>query len=517
MNLKLGYGGTASELIRLINDSGVAKITDEDIKAAGNIQSAIEAAGGFATIVEAIHAVQTQMDVAGTTALEASDTVEGSINSLKASWQNFLTGLGRDDADMSVLTEQLFTSISTAADNAMPVIIRIAERFGDFIVTNMPIITEKINEYMPTLTQALLPAVLSMVGALIAGLVENLPMILQILWDAIQETLDQIGSYFAEQFPGLSWLFDNLTPIVLTCAGAFVTLKGAVAIYDVFKKVTGFFGTMKTALVGETVATEGAAAAQNGLNTAMKANPIMAIISIITSLISLLITLYMTNEDFRNAVNGFFEYLFNAFGEMWDKFMAFCDWLGSVFMDAFQAIGDFFVGLWDGICSGVQGFIDFICGIPQAVQDAFNGLVDFLTAPFKTAFNFIADLWNSTIGGFEFDLPDWVPIAGGSHIEIPEMPKFMATGGVVKEATNAIVGEAGPEAVIPLNHPQAQNLLTGGSLDGLTPEEIKQAIREGMEGFGFSLNGKPFSKAIRDDMDRTNGRYNVYTRRGLAT
>lgn len=109
-NLKLGYGGTATEMARLINDSGVMgktmKVTADNVNDVS-----------FDKIIEAIHKVQDQMDVTGTTAKEATETVSGSFGMMKAALQDLTAGFGQADADIDTLMGNLFTSVGYFADN----------------------------------------------------------------------------------------------------------------------------------------------------------------------------------------------------------------------------------------------------------------------------------------------------------------------------------------------------------------------------------------------------------------
>ena len=111
-NLKLGYGGTKEEMERLISDANKVK--------EANGEMAELSIDSFADVVEAIHIMQGEMQISGTTAREAATTIEGSVNMMKAAWQNWLTGLGDSDADMSQLTDQLVESFETAASNVIP-------------------------------------------------------------------------------------------------------------------------------------------------------------------------------------------------------------------------------------------------------------------------------------------------------------------------------------------------------------------------------------------------------------
>ena len=117
-NLKLGYGGTKTEMERLIADANKLR--------AANGQTADLSIDKFSDVVQAIHEVQTQMDITGTTSKEAAITIEGSIGSMKAAWENWLTALGRDDVDMGEFTKKLVDSIITMLKNAVPRIKQIA-------------------------------------------------------------------------------------------------------------------------------------------------------------------------------------------------------------------------------------------------------------------------------------------------------------------------------------------------------------------------------------------------------
>ncbi|MFD2695285.1 hypothetical protein ACFSUE_16890, partial [Sporolactobacillus shoreicorticis] len=114
-NLKLGYGGTAGEMARLVNDSGVMgksfKATAENVK---DIP--------FDKLVLAIHKTQQEMDITGTTAKEASDTVSGSFGSMLAAGQNLAAGLGSPNADMQGLISDLQSTVMTFAGNVQRVL-----------------------------------------------------------------------------------------------------------------------------------------------------------------------------------------------------------------------------------------------------------------------------------------------------------------------------------------------------------------------------------------------------------
>lgn len=122
-NLKLGYGGTQSEMIRLINDSGVL---NKKIKDLDNVS--------FDTMIQAIHKIQDNLGITGTTALEASTTIQGSWSSLKASWTNLMTGLADENADLDTLISNVANNAGTVWENVKP---RIKQVF-DSIVGLLP-------------------------------------------------------------------------------------------------------------------------------------------------------------------------------------------------------------------------------------------------------------------------------------------------------------------------------------------------------------------------------------------
>ena len=184
-NLKLGYGGTQAEMARLINDSGV--LGDTMTVTAENVNQV-----SFDKIIEAIHTVQDRMGIAGTTAKEASETISGSIDSLKASWANFLVGLGRDDADIAALLGQTLDSLETVIQNITPVI----QHIGENMKTLGPLISEMISEVVGLLVEAipvLLEAGINMIAGLVQGLTESAPQIGQVIGDLIPAMVELIA------------------------------------------------------------------------------------------------------------------------------------------------------------------------------------------------------------------------------------------------------------------------------------------------------------------------------------
>lgn len=164
-NLKLGYGGTQAEMKRLIADAN--KLRQEQGK---NADLTIDS---YADVVEAIHTVQENMGITGTTAKEAATTISGSIGMAKAAWENFITGLGRDDVDFSQLTQQLLESIGAVATNVAP---RVAQ-IGQGIITAFPVVLSGLGTVLaPIVSEALSTAWNVAINAL-AGIGIHLPSV----------------------------------------------------------------------------------------------------------------------------------------------------------------------------------------------------------------------------------------------------------------------------------------------------------------------------------------------------
>lgn len=182
-NLKLGYGGTATEMARLINDSGVLGDTVEVTVDTVNSVS-------FDKMIEAIHVIQDQMGITGTTAEEAASTIEGSVNMMKAAWSNLVTGVANDNADLDQLIENFTYSFSKAAENIIPRIEKIFSGFGDLIVKLAPVISEQL----PSFVSSVLPSLVDAATALVQGVIDAAPGIVAALADMAPEITGAILS-----------------------------------------------------------------------------------------------------------------------------------------------------------------------------------------------------------------------------------------------------------------------------------------------------------------------------------
>ena len=231
-NLKLGYGGTKEEMQRLIDDANALNA------AQGNYTN--YTIDSYADIVDAIHTVQTEMGITGTTALEASTTVEGSVNSMKSAWSNFVTGLGSDNADISELSAQLIESVGTVAENVLPVVETVLKNIAEAVSNDGPEMIEQFVSYAIEKLPEIIKLGLQMVLALVKGLVQNLPE----LWTAVLEMTAGIAQTILDALPDIIEVGKDIVRGVWEGIKAMASWIG--------EKVSGFFrgivGDVKDAL-----------------------------------------------------------------------------------------------------------------------------------------------------------------------------------------------------------------------------------------------------------------------------
>lgn len=196
-NLKLGYGGTQEEMKRLLSDA--EKLTGQRY----NISS-------FADITQAIHAIQTQMDITGTTAKEASTTISGSWGSLKAAFQNVLVGLttGEDMFDQSL--DALINTAVTFGQNIIPAIKGALSGVGYLIEGLAPVIGETIPPLINDLAPTLANSAVSLISSLVNGLTQNATQFSECLSNIIIVAVAGISTVVPQLLDAASKIVSNL-------------------------------------------------------------------------------------------------------------------------------------------------------------------------------------------------------------------------------------------------------------------------------------------------------------------
>lgn len=182
-NLKLGYGGTREEMVRLIEHA--ASLTDVQKE----LNVTVDAGSmSFDNIINAISVVQKELGITGTTAEEASSTIEGSMNMLKGAWKDLLTSLAGGGVELSTAIDNLMSSAEALITNLIPVVEKTLYGIGSLIQGVAPMIAKRLPELISTLVPMLMDTAISIVDAL----VENLPMLVQSIADAVISILPQL-------------------------------------------------------------------------------------------------------------------------------------------------------------------------------------------------------------------------------------------------------------------------------------------------------------------------------------
>lgn len=163
-NLKLGYGGTKSELERLVADA--EELTGQALDPSK-----------FSDVITAIHAVQENMGITGTTAKEAATTIEGSVGMMRAAWDNLLVGIANDNGDLGSLTYEFADTVETALSNILPRVKIILGGIGQVIADMGTIIAQTLPEMISTVLPSLISAGAQLLVGLVAGIISALPQL----------------------------------------------------------------------------------------------------------------------------------------------------------------------------------------------------------------------------------------------------------------------------------------------------------------------------------------------------
>lgn len=181
-NLKLGYGGTKEEMERLLEDAEAISGIEYDTSS-------------YSDIVEAIHVIQDEMGIAGTTASEAEETISGSLSMVSASWSNLLTGMSDENADLDSLISQLVDSVAIAADNLLPVVETALTGAADVVESIIPEMVDRIPSLVTDTLPQLVDSGISIIDSILTGLNENA--------DTIGESAGKILTKLTTSFVGM--------------------------------------------------------------------------------------------------------------------------------------------------------------------------------------------------------------------------------------------------------------------------------------------------------------------------
>lgn len=512
-NLKLGYGGTAKEMYRLMEtaaslDENFANSAVFSLDTKGHLEA------DYADIVDAIHIVQTQMGITGTTASEASTTIQGSILSMKAAWSNFATGMADDSQNFGVLTDNLINSILTVADNLVPrlqmLLPRLVEGLNSLITQLLP--------YIPPILEALLPGIIEGSIALMTGLVVMLPQILQILLTQVPNIVKQLADALILAFPVLLQTVKDLFGQIWDYIA--VELLGTEADFESsFGKVKEFFEGLWVELqeiwnsVGQPIWN----LIQDCIGIVRKAfaERMPEIREFVSGCFSDIKTFWNNNlkpcfEAIGNFIQTYLAPVFKAVFETGIKgtidtvFGAIKNLWNNILKPVFTGITDFLTGAftgnweqaWNGIVNIFKGIINII---PTALEAVINGAISLVNG-LISGINKIS----SKLGLGEIKLI--------SKVSLPKLEK----GGILEKGQVGLLEGNGAEAVVPLDQNQAwinavaqdmQGAMGGAGAIKLLEQilEALLALDEGlvdklMDAFAamkFDVNNREFARMVK--------------------
>lgn len=413
----------------------------------------------YSNIVSAIHVVQANMGILGTTSKEASTTIQGSTASMRAAWENMLVAIADPEQDVGEAVDNLVDSVIKAGKNIVPRIQEIVPTLVDGIsglVTQLaPYVSDAIKDLEPTIEDGL-HALFDGLGTVATSLQPIVADTFAFLGDAIKDAIvnaiqDSDFSFLLDAFDGIKKAAEDIVPVVTDLAPLIATVGAAATGWeigkDLQKLVTGFdeaklavslFASGATdaevaqaALNGTLKASEVVAGlltgkitlmqlAQTAFNAAMSANPIALIVVGIAAVVAGLAVLYAKNEKFRDFVN-------NMISQIWEKLQGVVDavqpylqaameFIKNAISDvveaakpAVEAIGNAFESAWSLIQTVWSGVEPFFSGLFNVIGVLVRTVVGVIGAQFQLAWTFVSTIWSVATSFFA---TIWNTIAG---------------------------------------------------------------------------------------------------------
>ena len=390
-NLKLGYGGTQQEMFRLMQDA--AKL---DATFAANAVFSLDSKGhleaSYADIVDAIHIVQTEMGITGTTAKEASSTIAGSVGSAKAAWHNLIAGLGKDNADLADLTNQFVNGVITAAENIIPRFVVIKDNiakvaedlFGKlFDHISIGILNTEVSfEEVSTKIKTAISEVKESATAILQGGLEWIQTtaipIISTIWQDIQGGFNTIKPVLEEAGGAFTDFSENIIkPLCETYLNNLIAkFKALVEIWETillpviqmvvdafFRIVTSIYKNVEPAI--KKIMDKFSELASL-VRKAIKEN----IVPVIESFISMILELYEENKEKLELIGELFAAIFEWISDVVTRFVS---WFKGKFLPFLEEIRSFVQENMDKIKGIFQNALNIITGIIQAFIALFKG------------------------------------------------------------------------------------------------------------------------------------------------
>lgn len=480
-NLKLGYGGTKSEMQRLVKDAAALTATQEKLGIEVDANSL-----SFDNIVSAIAVMQDEMKIAGTTGKEAMKTISGSVQMAKSAWENWLTGLGNEDADMGKLTDQLLESIGAVANNIGPRVTIIGERIADAL----PGVIQTAFEVIPGIAGPILVTAFDTVGGIIETQLRNMDIEVPdglISWETITDGFDTVKTTIEglkDDFQIAGEIAGSAALGLSIFAGSMTAIGIAMGTINFTSVLAGLSGLITSIPIVSGLITA-ASGAFGVLSAAFAASPFGVILLAITAVGAALAYFFTQTETGRKIWASFTSWLSEQwaalktfasehFGAMLEKITTVFTIITTAAPILWKAMKVKIVTMWLDLQKSVLKVVNNLktsvtngfTAIKNKASSAFNGLKDKIAKPFTDAKNKIRGIINTIKGFFPFNvgrilnlkLPH-ISVSGG---KAPygiggkgSLPSFhvnwYARGGIFDSPAIVGVGEAGKEAVVPID------------------------------------------------------------------
>lgn len=384
-NLALGFAGTKEGMQELLDQAEAISGVEYDIES-------------YADIVQAIHAVQDEMGIVGTTTDEAMGTISGSLAMTKAAWDNLVTALGSGEG-LDTALDNLVTSAEATLTNIMPVVERSLVGIADLIAKLAPVIAEKL----PFLMDEILPPLIEATTSLLQGLIEALPTILQILIEALPSIIDTVINTIVELLPLIVEL--GLQLILALAEGLIEALPELIpAIVEVIMQIVTLLTEPDTLVKLIEVAFQLIGALSMGIIQAIP-ELIKALPEIILNLVQFFFEagpqlIASGLELIMNLITGFL----SATSEIWEAVLeikdTFADKFHEMIDDALEWGRDLITGFIDGIKEKWSDLKETVKGMAQTVKD-YIGFSEPKSGPLSNFHTYAPDMMNLFMQGIK--------------------------------------------------------------------------------------------------------------------
>ena len=509
-NLKLGYGGTKEEMQRLLEDAEKLSGIEYDISS-------------YADIVDAIHVVQTEMGITGTTAKEAASTIQGSLASMKGAWKNLLTGVADDNANFEVLVNNFVDSLVVAGENIIPrvkiTIQGVTNLISQASQSIVPLVLQTLIETAPSL----ISAGMDLVVALIDGISSNASSIGKCIMDIISVILEKLSKSIPELLvAGVNIVFGLAKGLIDGIPAIIVALPTIIT-----ELVNGLLGaipqiiqagiTLLTALVGalpeiiQAIVNAIPLIIDGIINAIVQSIPLLiqAGIDLLLALIAALpeIIVAITNA-IPQIISGITDALIGNIDKIIDAgvqlFVALIENLPTIIVEIVKAVPDIIAGIVKAFGDSAWKIVeiggDLIKGIWQGIKDAGAWLWDKITGFF-----------DGIVGGIK----DFLGIHSPSRV-FADMGKNMALG----------IGEGWDNQYdsIKKDIESGMNFTASVSTTGKVPYAIAQStaqaqnyVLDALKNINFSiyLDGKTLVGKLAPTIDEQMGTLHIARARGV--